>query len=380
MNIGMKNIFWIAGENSGDLHSSMVIRRLKQRGRLYNHIGIGGYRMQKEGFKSLFPFKKFSQMGFWEVLSKLPFFLKVESEVKKLFVRIKPDLVILVDFPGFNLRIAKIAYEMNIPVIYYICPQFWAWRHNRVCRLQTDTSIVACILPFEKELLDINRVHSVYVGHPIAEEIEFTVDKKTFASTFGLNPDKRWIGFMPGSRDNEIIKILPIFINAIRKFGTDKYEYLISKSHSVKNELFWRYIPKDIRPLITIIDGYIYEMIKYSDFMTVTSGTATLEVAYIGTPAIIVYKTSKISYEIGKRLIRIKRIGLPNIILEEDLVPELVQDEVAGENIHNLIAQYLDDDNKYLAMKKGLQSIKECLGDKTASEEVADLVERYLKS
>lgn len=379
MEVGLKNVFWIAGESSGDLHSSMVIKRLNERGKKFNHIGIGGYRMQEQGFKALFPFKKFSQMGFGEVLSKLPFLLKTELEIKKLFINIKPEIVVLVDFPGFNLRIAKIAYELNIPVLYYICPQFWAWRHSRVCKLEADTNIVACILPFEKELLDINRVNSTYVGHPIAEEIEIQVSREKFALTFGLNPEKDWLGFMPGSRNNEVVKVLPAFIDAISRFNQDEYEFLISKSHSVKNDVFWKYIPDKKKLPVTVIDGYIYEMIQYSRFIAVTSGTATLEVAYLGTPSIIVYKTSRLSYEIAKKLIRVNKIGLPNIILENEVIPELIQGDVNGENIHNKIQHYLSDTSEYNAMKQELLRVKETLKEKSASNEVADLIERYIK-
>lgn len=378
MAVGLKNIFWVAGENSGDLHSSVVIKRLNERKKLFNHIGIGGYRMQREGFKPLFPFGKFSQMGFWEVIGKVPFFLKVESQIKKLLVNIKPDLVVLVDFPGFNLRMAKIAYELNIPVIYYICPQFWAWRHGRVSRLQSDTNVVACILPFEKELLDINRVYSVYVGHPIAEEIELEVDKETFASTFGLNPDKKWLGFMPGSRNAEINKMLPAFIDAVKRFDADKYEFLISKSHSVKNDLFWKQIPQQQRSRVSVVDGYIYEMMQYCHFMVATSGTATLEIAYIGTPSIIVYKTSQISYEIARKLIRVDKIGLPNIVMEKKIVPELIQSGVNGENIYKQVMSYLEDEDKYSEQISELKNIRECLSEKSASNEVADLIEKFI--
>ncbi len=378
MAVGLKNIFWVAGENSGDLHSSMVIRRLNERKKPFNHIGIGGYRMQQQGFKPLFPFSKFSQMGFWEVIGKLPFFLKAEAQLRKLLINIKPELVVLVDFPGFNLRIAKIAYELNIPVIYYICPQFWAWRHGRVSRLQSDTNVVACILPFEKELLDINRVHSVYVGHPIAEEIELEVDKETFASTFGLNPDKKWLGFMPGSRNAEITNMMPSFIDAIKRFDAHKYEFLISKSHSVKNDIFWKQIPQKHRSRVSVVDGYIYEMMQYCHFMVVTSGTAALEIAYIGTPSVIVYKTSWISYEIAKKLIRVDKIGLPNIIMEKKIVPEIIQSDVSGENIHNQVKAYLDDDDKYRNQLADLKDIRQRLSEKSASNEVSDLIEKFI--
>jgi len=374
----VKNIFWVAGENSGDLHASIVIKALNKRGSNYRHLGIGGHRMQAQGFTPMFPFQKFSIMGFLEVLQSLPFIWHVEKEIKKFFAKIKPDLVVLVDYPGFNLRLARIAYDLDIPVLYFICPQFWAWRHGRVKQLKENTNFVASILPFEKESLDIHRVTSAYVGRPIAEEIQIEVGREQFANTFGLDPDKDWLGFMPGSRDSEIRKMLPPFIEAIRRFRTDEFQFLVSKAHTINHEMFMSYFPDKLLKRIFLIDGYMYEMIKYSRFMVVTSGTATLETAYIGTPFIIVYKSSWVSYSIARRLVRIKRIGLPNIILDNDIVPELIQDEVTGENIYTRILQYLDNSQEYDKMAAELGMIKELLSEKKASQEVASIIESII--
>lgn len=374
----MKTIFWVAGENSGDLHASIVIKALKEKGSAYKHIGIGGQRMQAEGFTPLFPFNRFSLMGFGEVLKSIPFIWRVEKEIKQLFETKKPDLVVLVDYPGLNLRLAKAAYERDIPVLYFICPQFWAWRHGRVKQLHEHTNFVASILPFEKELLDIHRVDSDYVGHPIAEEIKIEVSREVFAKTFELDPAKKWLGFMPGSRDMEVKKILPEFLKAIKEFESEDYQFLVSKSHSVNHELFLNIIDRAEIANLRIIDGYTYEMITYSEFLAVTSGTATLETAYLGTPFIIVYKGSSLSYSIAKRLVRIKRIGLPNIILEEDIVPELIQEEVTGTNIYNTIRGFLEDPHKYDEMKAKLRAVRELLSEKKASREVAEIIERLI--
>jgi lipid-A-disaccharide synthase len=162
------------------------------------HTGIGGSRMKAEGLKQLFPFERFAVMGFIEVLKHLRFFLQVEKAIKKQFRNEKPDLVILVDYPGLNLRIAKLACDFAIPVLYFIVPQFWAWKHNRVYQLKDYTRQIACILPFEEELLRIHNINATYVGHPIAEEINFELDRDGFARFYGLDPKKSWIGFDPG--------------------------------------------------------------------------------------------------------------------------------------------------------------------------------------
>ena len=205
----MATIFWIAGENSGDLHASYVMKELQDYG--FNHVGIGGYQMQKRGLQVLFPFNRFNVMGFWEVLKHLRFFAKVEKFIKEYLKKNKPELVILVDYPGMNLRIAKIASELNIPVFYYICPQFWAWKHHRVKQLADYTNQVACILPFEPDLLYIHQVNSEYVGSPIVEEINIKMSKEEFGKATRLDSNKKWLSFFPGSRIDEVNKLLPIF-------------------------------------------------------------------------------------------------------------------------------------------------------------------------
>ncbi|MBC8384005.1 MAG: lipid-A-disaccharide synthase, partial [Candidatus Cloacimonetes bacterium] len=317
----MKQIFWIAGENSGDLHSSKVIEELQIRKAKFKHFGIGGSRMQDFGFKPIFPFERFSVMGFLEVLKHLFFFIKVENKIKQTFQTNPPDLVILVDYPGLNMRIAKIASKMKIPVLYYICPQFWAWKQKRIFQLKKYTNFICYILPFEQKFMEEHQIKSKYVGHPIAKEIEIKLSKKEFAEKYNLDLHKKWLGFFPGSRNSEIKKMLPVFLKTIKKFDIESFHFLISEANSINRTYFERKIQKLNHPNLRIIENYNYEMMKHCDFLTVTSGTATLETAYIGTPFIIVYKTSRISYEIGKRFIKIRRIGLPNIVMDKDILP-----------------------------------------------------------
>ena len=373
----MKKIFWIAGENSGDLHSSKVIEELNKRNTDLEHFGIGGKQMEKFGFKPLFPFERFSVMGFLEVFKHLFFFINVEKRIKQIFLVSPPDLVILVDYPGFNMRIAKMTKELNIPVLYYICPQFWAWKQKRIFQLKKYTDFIAYILPFEQKFMDEHQIRSKYVGHPIAEEIEIKLSKKEFAEKYNLNLHKKWLGFFPGSRNGEINKMLPVFIKTIYKFDSDKFEFLISKASSVSDRIFQQFMESSQN--IKILEQNNYEMMKHCDFLTVTSGTATLETAFIGTPFVIVYKTSRISYEIGKRFVKIKRIGLPNIVLEKDILPELVQDDASAENIFGTISEIIDSPEKYQKISSELKHLHDILGKKSASGEMADIIEGFFK-
>ena len=371
-------IFWLAGESSADLHSELVMKALNDKFGNLTHIGIGGPRMQRQGLKPIFPFDKFAVMGFVEVVKHLIFFFKVQIRLSKLFSTEKFDLAILVDYPGLNLRIAKMADEMRIPVLYFICPQFWAWKHNRVYQLRDSVRYVACILPFEEELLKIHNINCSYIGHPIAEEITFELYRDSFARFFGLDSSKKWIGFFPGSRNNEITKMLPVFLQAAKKWNQNEYQILFSKSHNVNHQLYMHLIEgqKDIN----IIDGYNYEMMKYCELLVCTSGTVTLEAAYIGTPLVICYKASYLSYLIGRKFVRIKRIGLPNIVLDSDLLPELIQGEMNPANIYKAGMQILTDSEMNTRIRKELFKLRAMLSNKHPSIEMPKIVRHLFET
>lgn len=367
-------IFWLAGESSGDLHAELVMKALDQR--RFRHIGIGGPRMQAMGLQALFPFQRFAVMGFVEVLKHLGFFMKVQARIRKLFKEERPNLVILVDYPGLNLRIAHLADEFRIPVLYYICPQFWAWKHERVYKLKASVRHTACILPFEKEMLDIHNVTCSYVGHPIAEEVKFEMERESFANFFGIDHQKRWIGFFPGSRDGEIKKMLPIFIQAANHWPD--HEILISKSRNVDHSLFMNLVQDARQSNLHIVDGYNYEMMKHSDALVCTSGTVTLEAAYIGTPSVICYKANPISYLIGRYLINIDRIGLPNIVLNKDILPELVQGQMNPDMINQKLQELLPSGARREIVLLELNKLRGMLSDRKPSSEVPKIIEHLL--
>ncbi len=368
-----KRIFWLAGEKSGDLHASIVLQKLTELKPDWQNFGIGGPHMQESGFGPIFPFERFSVMGFGEVLRHLRFFLKVENEIENIFQSYPPDLIVLVDYPGLNMRIARLAKKYSIPVLYYISPQFWAWKYKRIFKLKKFTAQIAYILPFEKQYFQKHKVKATYVGHPIAEEIEIKLGKKDFARKYNLDLNKKWLGFLPGSRDNEIRKMLPEYLKAMNRFNLSDYEFLLSKATSVDNDNFKSLLRKGkLHP--TIVEDDRYEMMKHADFMVVTSGTATIETAYLGTPFLIAYKTSCLSYQLAKRFIKIGRIGLPNIVLDQDLIPELIQRQVTGENIAAEIDGILNSKEEYGRMQEALKRLHDLLEKKTTSKEVTKLI------
>lgn len=376
----MKRIFWLAGENSGDLHSSKIIAKLNANGYHYDHFGIGGKFMESEGFTPVFDFSRFAVMGITEVLSNISFFLQVERNIKKIFYENPPDLVILVDYPGLNMRVARMAKLLGIPVVYYICPQFWAWKQKRIHQLKRYTDHVACILPFETETLDKHKIPCSYVGHPICEEIEMKTDKDEFARIFDLDPNKKWLGFLPGSRNGEIRHILPEMLKTIALFDKDKYEFLLSKAPSVNEVLFQKIIDQASLSHLKIIPSNIYEIMAHADFLTVTSGTASLETALIGTPFIIVYKVSWLSYLVAKNILSIRNIGLPNIILKKEVIPELIQNKATAKNIYEHINEFITKPQKISNMKSHLNHLNKLLGKKSASEEMSKLIIRFVEN
>jgi len=368
-----KTLFWLAGENSGDLHAAGVIAKLPE----YNHFGIGGPRMQKCGLKPMFEFSRFSVMGFLEVLEHLKFFLGVERSIKRLFREHPPDLVILVDYPGLNMRIAKMAKKFSIPVLYYICPQFWAWKQRRIHDLKKYTDHVAFILPFEQSFLNEHEIQSTYVGHPIAEEINKIISREDFAKNYDLDPAKTWLGFLPGSRNHEIKRILPEYLKIISLFDNNKFEFLISKAPTVDKRTFYRVIQKAGKLQFRIVKDN-YGIMKYSKTLIVTSGTATLETAFIGTPFIIVYKANALSYAIGKQLVKLDRIGLPNIILNQKIIPEFIQKEANAKKLYQALQSLLVSKEKYEEIKSNLEQLHNLLGEKSASQEVAQIIKGML--
>ncbi|MBN2017143.1 MAG: lipid-A-disaccharide synthase [Candidatus Cloacimonetes bacterium] len=371
----MKNIFILVGERSADVHAAEVIAQLQTKDPSIKLWGIGGPRMQKLGFEPLFPFIKFSIIGFAEVIGHLGFIMKVFKKLKVEFSSRKPDLAILVDYPGMNIRIANILHSMNIPVLYYISPQVWAWKKKRIYKIAEYSDKIAVIFPFEKEMYNEIGADVDYVGHPISEEIDIQHTKEEFTHRYALDPQKEWIGFIPGSRNIEIKRILPEIVETIKllkKKNKKTQEYLISKADSVSDDIF-NEILHPIKNDIKIVDD-THGLMKYSKVVVCKSGTSTLETGFLGTPLVVIYKTSWLSYLIARAFIKINMIALANIVLGKKVVPELIQHNACPKKIAYQVTRYLDNEEYYMETKKDLNNIQKELGSLNASEKVASIV------
>ncbi|MDP8221038.1 MAG: lipid-A-disaccharide synthase [Candidatus Stygibacter frigidus] len=373
-----KNIFWLVGEKSGDIHASCVLEYCNVTHPDWYHFGVGGRLMEQQGFHSQFPFSRFNIMGFVEVIKHLRFFVGVEKKIEMILLKQKPDAVVLVDYPGLNMRIAKMAKSFKIPVIYYICPQFWAWKKHRIFQLRDYSDAIGYILPFEGDYFADSQIKATYTGHPISEEISITSTREDFGKKYDLDPECKWIAFFPGSRDNEIKKLLPVYLKTIKMLQPHGYQFLLSKADTITESLFNKYLNSFNISKLKVIEGRNYEMMKHADFVCVKSGTTTLETAWLGTPFILCYKTNWLSFLIGRFFVKIKWIGLPNIILNKSVIPELIQQEANAGNISTKINYYLNDKSSYDHMKKELHYLHELLGKKSASREVTKLIEQQV--
>jgi lipid-A-disaccharide synthase len=351
-----KKIYMIAGEASGDLHGSNLITQLKL---INSSIDIrcwGGDKMQAAGATVVKHYIQLAFMGFIEVIKNLPTILKNIKFCKQDILAFKPDAVILIDYPGFNLRIAKWAKQQGIKVIYYISPQVWAWKENRVKMMKKCIDKMICILPFEKDYYKQKWNWEVeYVGHPLIEVIE-----EAKKSNFEIQNSKldNIIALLPGSRKQEILTKLPIMLSVVKNFPN--YQFVIAKAPGLDEDFYNDLIAP--YPNVSWVVNETYALLSKAKAALVTSGTATLETALFEVPEIICYKGSAISYQIAKRLINIKFIGLVNLIMNKEVVKELIQHELNIKNLIHELNLLLNDAEKqhqiaadYAALKNLLQ-------------------------
>jgi lipid-A-disaccharide synthase len=323
----MKKIFLISGEESGDIHAANMIRQLKKLTD-FSLYGTGGSRLKELGQIQFFDINQMTIIGINEVIQKLPFILKMFRTLKERLLEIKPDLVVLVDYPGFNLKFADFAKRNGFRVVYYIAPQVWAWHYSRVYKMRSTIDHLYCILPFEEDLFRKEGINATYVGNPIIDNIRFNfIDSVQFFNNYGLDLNKKTIGLLPGSRKKEVENILPVFLEALNLLNKS-YNFILAQADSITSELLHG-IPDYVR----VIKGDTYDVMRYSDVLWCCSGTATLESAFVGTPPIILYKVPYFTEFIGRYILKLKRIGLPNIVLGKDIFPELINKELNSQNI-----------------------------------------------
>ena len=361
----------ITGEVSGDLIGASLIRELKSLKPELKITGIGGDRMQSAGMELVYHTDQMAFLGFVEVVKHLPFIKQVQKNLIEIIKKENIKYVVLIDYPGFNLSIAKKLKSLGVKIIYYVSPQIWAWAKGRVKKVKKLVDKMIVVFPFEVEFYKKENVNVEYVGHPLVERInEYNfLGKDKFFTKFNLDKDKEILLVMPGSRKQEVKEIFPEVIKAATVLA-DKYnlQVVVARSKNIDQKYFDQLTNSE--NFITITD-HNYELMKYSRFGIIKSGTSTLEAGYFALPMIVVYKTSPLTYMIGKRLIKLDKIGMVNILFDEMIVPELIQNDANPENIIETVSKILSNTQTYANMKLKLGRVKEILGDDGASRKAA---------
>lgn len=356
----------IAGEASGDLHASNLVKQIKILDPKADFRCWGGDLLQQTGATLVKHYKEMSYMGFTEVLLHLPEILKNIQFCKKDILKYKPDAVILVDYPGFNLRIAGFAKQHGFRVFYYISPQVWAWKQNRVEKMKKVVDKMLVILPFEKAFYKKFDWDVEFVGHPLLDAIGGERDEGRGTED---RDEKPLIALLPGSRKQEISRILPVMLQIVPRFPN--YRFMIAGAPSVPPSFYDEIIRgKDVK----VVFGNTYSLLRQSGAALVTSGTATLETALIGVPQVVCYNAGVISYSIAKWLIKVKYISLVNLIAAQELVKELIQDNLNPENLVRELTIILKDENERARILKGYEAIKQQLGGTGASARAAAVI------
>jgi len=358
-----KRIFIVSGEESGDKHGASLLRELEVISPGLEARGMGGFRMREAGLQGL-DSKDVSVVGIVEVLEKSPKIMATLGSLKRTLRSGRFDAAVFIDFPDFNLRLAKEAKALGIPVVYYISPQVWAWRKGRINKIARLVDKMLVVLPFEEELYRRAGVDVEYVGHPLSNEVSCPLTKIEARKALGLPEEGPVVALLPGSRSAEIRRHLPVMLGAARLIERglgSKTRFIIPAARSVEAGAF-----TDARSAggidITVVSDNMYEALRAADTAVVASGTATLETAIIGTPMVIVYKMSGISYGIGRALVDVEFIGLPNIIAGKKVAAELIQKEATANNIAAKILEIMTDREKRDNIIKELEVIKASLG------------------
>ena len=363
-------VLMIAGEASGDLHGSAVVRALKVLSPSVDVAGVGGDRMRREGMELVRDIADLGFMGFVEVLRNLGTIRDLKRMLIGELERRRPDVVVLIDYPGFNLRFAREAKSRGIPVLYYISPQVWAWHRGRVKKMRSLVDRMKVVFPFEVEIYRNEGIDVEFVGHPLAEHIGTSCTRAEFFRRNGLDPSKKLLGLFPGSRRQEIERILPVISRAADLLCTGReLQVAIGVAPNLGKEFVGRFTGAGSRAVM-VEDG-TYDLMAYADAAIVTSGTATLEAGWFGTPMAVVYRTSPLTYCIGRLLVDIRSIGLVNIVAGKSIVPEFIQGAMTAGKLSEAVGRFLDDESLAASVRRELSVIREKLGGPGASGRVA---------
>jgi lipid-A-disaccharide synthase len=374
----VKKIFLSAGEQSGDLHTSALIHELKEQCNEYKleFYGLGGDRMSSEGVKLLYHIRELSTIGFLDVIKKYRFFKKVLKECVKFVREVDPDIIILTDYPGFNLAFAeKLRTFYTKKIIYYISPQIWAWHQKRVLTIKKCIDKVLVVFPFELDFYKKYGIDAVYTGHPLVSRIKkFLSENQRKKKVYG---EPKVVSILPGSRKDEILHHLPILLETAVQLGKEfEIEVNISKAEGIDESIFHKF--RNTLDQFNLTGENVYRMILNSDLVMSKAGTATMECALIGTPFLIFYKTFLLNYYLLKPIVKVSNLGMVNILAKENFIREFIQHDFTVNNLLAESRKILTDEQYRSIMEEKLKSIWNILGDSDAASSAVQQIKPYL--
>jgi lipid-A-disaccharide synthase len=369
-----------AGEASGDLHAANLFRELKQLIPNLRGIGMGGVRMREAGIEIRCDSTHLAVIGLAEVAKHYGEIRHALRAMQRIACEEKPDLLICVDYKEFNFRLARKAKNCGVKVLFYVSPQVWAWRPGRVKSYGRIVDHMAVIFPFEVPFYEAYNIPVTYVGHPLAGKVKPSMGRAEAMKRFGLAGKGPVIGLLPGSRINEINRLLPVILGAAERLAHEfaGAQFLLFRAPSISDEMLQSHLARSDLP-IRVMEGQHYDVLQCCDAVITVSGTATLEVALLGVPMAIVYRLTHISYWLGRLLVRIPYIGLPNILAGRHVVREFIQHDATADNIADEIVRILRDRDYAEAMRQSLRQIRGDLGDANGAAKLAQLAADMLK-
>lgn len=367
-------IMIIAGEASGDTHGASLIRALRKRAPDIEVFGVGGDKMKSEGMHLYYHVDQLSYIGFSEVVRHLSFFRRVFRHLLEIAGQRQPDLIVLIDYPGFNLRFAKSAKRRGFKIFYFVAPQVWAWAKWRAKKMARYIDRLAVLFDFEVSFFQQYGLETKFVGHPLVDKLVVRESKEEFCKRIDMDPQKPILGLFPGSRHQELSSLLPEMLATAQLLSAQHphLQVVVSKAPTIDAKKIKTIC--QAYPQVRLVEGHTYEMMNYVTAGIVASGTATLEMAFFKTPFVVVYKVSPITFAIGKKVIKIPHIGLVNVVAGREIVPEFIQKDAVAEKVAPVIQQYLYNERIRKQVQDDLSVIKQKLGEPGAAERTAELV------
>ncbi len=376
----MSWILIVAGENSGEKHGANLVRQFKRLHPSFSFYGIGGNHMEEQGVTLLTSVEELAIVGIFEVIAHIPRIRKIFHRIKKETVRKRPVVAVLIDSPDFNLRLAKHLKKLSIPILYYISPTVWAWRKKRLDTIKNVVDKMLLIFPFEEKIYAEYGIPAVYVGHPIKERVKISLTREEFCQRYRLDPGKKIVVILPGSRKSEVKFHMPVLTRAITKLEQEFHPQFILPLAENLTETFVKSYLKDLSTFVHILPKDGYEAMAYSDIALSSCGTANLEAALLGTPVVAFYRISQLTYYIGIKLMKIEHFSIVNILAGKKIIPELIQRRFTVGNVLKEARKILESEEIRSEMRAEYEKINVALGNNVASEFASRELDTLIKN